>query len=90
MPYIHQDNRTKYDQAIDEIVAELPESSNMALAGDVNFVISSIIKRYLAAMPESYTTMNAMVGALECSKLELYRRTMVPYEDRKIHENGDI
>lgn len=29
-------------------------------------------------------------GALECCKLEFYRRVAVPYEDRKIKLNGDV
>lgn len=31
-----------------------------------------------------------MVGALECAKLELYRRIAIPYEEQKIQENGDV
>jgi hypothetical protein len=31
-----------------------------------------------------------MIGALECAKLELYRRLASPYEDLKIADNGDI
>ena len=30
------------------------------------------------------------MGALECAKLELYRRVAAPYEDVKIMENGDV
>jgi len=30
------------------------------------------------------------IGALECAKLELYRRVAAPYEDTKIAENGDV
>jgi hypothetical protein len=30
-----------------------------------------------------------VVGALECAKLELYRRLAAPYEDQKIKLNGD-
>jgi len=33
---------------------------------------------------------NAIIGALECAKLELYRRVAAPYEDDKIAENGDV
>lgn len=29
-------------------------------------------------------------GALECAKLELYIRIARPYEDAKIHDNGDV
>lgn len=29
-------------------------------------------------------------GAIECAKLEFYRRVAAPYEDKKIAENGDV
>jgi hypothetical protein len=31
-----------------------------------------------------------MVGALECCKLELYRKRIAPYEELKERENGPI
>jgi len=31
-----------------------------------------------------------VIGALEACKLEFYRRAVVPYEDKKIKENGDV
>ena len=31
-----------------------------------------------------------IIGALECIKMELYRRGVSEYEDKKILENGDI
>jgi hypothetical protein len=32
---------------------------------------------------------NSMIGALECCKLELYRRLAAPYEDQVLDANGD-
>jgi len=37
----------------------------------------------------NYTGINDCIGALECAKLELYRRISW-YEDSKIKENGDV
>ena len=37
-----------------------------------------------------YQTLNAIVGSLECCKLEVYRRLASPYEDEKITKNGDV
>jgi hypothetical protein len=31
-----------------------------------------------------------VVGALDCTKDEMYRRLTSPYEDKKIEENGDV
>jgi len=30
------------------------------------------------------------MGALEGAKLEFYRRVVVPYEEKKMKENGDV
>jgi hypothetical protein len=38
----------------------------------------------------SYENFNAVMGALESAKQEYYRRVMVPYEEEKIKQNGDI
>jgi hypothetical protein len=37
-----------------------------------------------------YRRINEVMGALECAKQEFYRRVAVPYEDKKIKENGDV
>jgi hypothetical protein len=40
--------------------------------------------------PLTYQTMNDCLGALEGAKLEFYRRVVVPYEEQKKYENGDV
>jgi len=57
--------------------------------GELNFVITGIIDEYLSG-DFSYQAINDVVGALECAKMELYRRVAAPYEDKKIEENGDV
>ena len=59
-----------------DVLAELREHGthwSPANAGDLNYVI----------------TCNEMMGALECCKLELYRRLVGPYEDEVLEANGD-
>lgn len=58
--------------------------------GELNFSITHLIDRYLRREGVCYSTLNEVIGALECAKLELYRRIAAPYEDRKIQENGDV
>lgn len=81
MPYISQDRRT-------EIVKD-PESF-INNAGDFNYIISALIDNYISKKGKSYAVINEMIGALECAKLELYRRVAAPYEDTKIQQNGDV
>jgi hypothetical protein len=63
-------------------------------AGQLNYCLTQHVLRYLEAQaPDGqpkYLNYNAAIGALECAKLELYRRMVAPYEDRKCKENGDV
>ena len=49
-----------------------------------------LVKDYIARHELSYTSINAAVGALECAKLECYRRIAEPYEDAAKEKNGDV
>lgn len=79
MPYIPEEDR---EQRRPNLPSLKP--------GELNFAITSLVKRYLLDHGTSYTTINAAIGVLECAKLELYRRIAAPYEDTKIIENGDV
>ena len=85
MPYIK--DRGIFDVKINELVKLLTEPEFKP--GNLNYVISSLIWKIFSAKP-SYTLANNLIGAIECVKLEFYRRKVSPYEDEKIKENGDI
>jgi hypothetical protein len=57
--------------------------------GELNYMITLLVTLYLGPKP-NYVKHNSAIGALECAKLELYRRKVAPYEDTKILENGDV
>ena len=78
MPYIKQ----KYREEVHRYGANN--------SGDLNFMITSLCTIYLKQHKYDYATMNEIIGALECAKHEFYRRIIVPYEDKKIKENGDV
>lgn len=59
-------------------------------SGELNFVLAAHIDNYLVNHTVSYTSINDVIGVLECLKLEVYRRIAAPYEDKKISENGDV
>ena len=82
MPYISQDDRIDLFTNDDG-----PEPEH---AGELNCLFTSIIIKYIEQHGLRYSTLNDVIGALECCKLELYRRVIIPYEERKIAENGDI
>jgi hypothetical protein len=56
--------------------------------GDANYVITVLLQE--AFDLTHYSDYNAVIGILECAKLEFYRRAVAPYEDEKIKENGDV
>mgnify|MGYP000959048219 CR=1 FL=1 len=87
MPYITQERR---DMMMSLLQLDTPPQGEYDLtitAGDLNFLITTIC---LATGPSSYADYNELIGMLECCKLELYRRAVAPYEDKKIKENGDV
>ncbi len=60
-------------------------------AGELNYQFTETILGYLNYKGGvSYGNLNEVIGVLECCKLELYRRLAVPYEEKKIIENGDV
>jgi len=80
VPYIDRDARTRLDGG------GRPET-----AGELNYAITRLVDRYLVDRGGlRYAHLNEVVGALECAKLELYRRLAVPYEDEKIRDAGDV
>lgn len=81
MPYIKQEKREAIiNSTFDEIDC----------AGDLNFVFTWFIKRYIKKKGLNYQTINDVIGALVCCKDEFQRRVTGNYEDIKIQENGDV
>lgn len=58
-------------------------------AGELNYVITSILVRYIEHNGLRYQQINDVLGALEGAKLEFYRRVASDYEDVKRGENPD-
>ena len=88
MPYIHPIDRVRLDPWLSE------QPGGLA-AGQLNYVLTKVIQRYLKDIgilqgSVGYSALNEVVGVLECAKLELYRRRIAPYEDKKKEENGDV
>jgi len=85
MPYIDRDSREDIDEQIEGAL----DAAYSAGPGALNYIITRFVRMFLAHHP-SYRDFNDAIGVLECAKLELYRRMVAPYEDRKCAENGDV
>lgn len=73
-----------------KIRIEINQGGQPQTAGELNYFITTKILNYLKMCGISYSSINEVIGVLECAKLELYRRSAAQYEDEKISENGDV
>lgn len=92
MPYITKNYRQELEPLIDALAQKMKEihRDNPAQTRDglMNFTVTEIIAQ---VFPNArYTDMNEIIGFLECCKLEYYRKTASPYEDKKELENGPV
>ena len=90
MPYIKQQRRVVFEEITENIARTFLSNFQELEAGDLNYLFTVIAREYLASKGTSYKHFNDIIGALEGAKLELYRKTVVPYENIKIEENGDV
>lgn len=78
MPYIQQEDRDK-----------ILSGEKYTTPGELNFCFTGVALEYLGDNP-NYQKFNDVIGAIECCKMELYRRKIALYEDEKIQTNGDV
>jgi putative lipoic acid-binding regulatory protein len=96
MPYIKQERRPAFEQAIKNVVEELgaqPGNDTMddSAKGELNYVIYSIVKRYVEQRGMRYHRLQDFInGTLMSCRDELSRRLMSSYEDGAIEKNGDV
>lgn len=86
MPYIKQEDRDNFAFPLVEAINQ----TEIGTPGNLNYLITTLCKKFLSETRESYERHNSIVGVLESAKLEWYRRRVAPYEDVKIDENGDV
>jgi len=59
--------------------------------GELNYIITDECLKYLTRFNKpGYEELNEVIGVLECAKLEMYRRRVAIYEDKKKEANGDV
>lgn len=87
MPYIEKNKRIRYEKGLQEILSILNTVPKENVDGELNYVISMILKNLYQP---NYYNYNRAIGVLESVKQEYYRRVVAPYEDKKIDINGDI
>lgn len=83
MPYISRENRERFGP----LFIDFPP---ILSSGELNYCITMLAGEYLRIHGMSYRSFNAIIGALECAKHELYRRVAADYEDSARGRNGDV
>jgi hypothetical protein len=84
MPYIKKSDRSRFDFYLDAL------NANIISPGEFNYCVSRLAWDMVKRLGGNYAACNTVIGALECAKLELYRRIIAPYENDCIERNGDI
>lgn len=84
MPYIKAERRLLFDEHIDKI------ASNITSGGEINYCIYRICLEFIKKNGLTYDNSMIPFSALSAAQMELYRRVISPYEDKKIAENGDV
>jgi len=91
MPYITQDARWLVDEKIDELVENFRKDIGWGNTGAANYVITRVILGCMKPTDKwNYSSLSDVIKSLECSKLEIYRRLVAPYEDKCIDKNCDL
>jgi len=84
MPYVAGEDQNRVELE--------PTSIRDAMtSGELAFQLTALSDRYLLnGEGLNFQSISEVLGALEATKLELYRRIVAPYEDQKIAINGDV
>lgn len=87
MPYIDQKSRKNIEPELNALLQKLKSIPIEKIDGNINYCICRMLKELYQP---SYYNYNRMMGVITCVQQEVYRRLVVPYEGKKISENGDV
>lgn len=79
MPYLPEEDKTNLDWG-----------ASPSTPGELNYRLTDICLSFMGQTDGRYADYATVVGALECAKLEFYRRALAVYEDSAIEKNGDV
>ncbi len=85
MPYIELKSRPALDDEMEHML-DFIEAAQLT-PGEKNYMLTRMA---IAMTGKRYADHEAVLGRLTAVLLEWWRRVMVPYEDQKIVENGDV
>lgn len=82
MPYVKRSERERLNKIVEEMKRQTVRPN-----GEINYIL---FKYFKDCSPTSYNDIKIYIAELtECGE-EIRRRFLVPHEDKKIEENGDV
>ena len=88
MPYVNRSIRYEFRPYLGPLERFISERGLML--GELNYLITCLVDDYLRVEGLTYSTLNDVIGVLECAKQEVYRRVAAPYEDDKRAKHGEV
>jgi hypothetical protein len=85
MPYLRPIDAGNFNLILDELSLAPPTNP-----GELNYLFTKIALLYFNTQGGRYQQINDILGALQGASNEFYRRVAVPYENKKMIENGDV
>lgn len=85
MPYITNARREDFQDFMEKV-----KELRIDTAGELNYLLTQLMLAYLKQHGENYRILNECIGAIECAKAEFIRRKLIPLEETKCAENGDV
>jgi hypothetical protein len=83
--YIKKDSRNKFQYFTDTM-----HKLEIRDADELSYLLTLLMHEYLNSKPESTNMYSEAIGALEITKLELFRRHAALLGNEKLKENGDV
>ncbi len=85
MPYV---NKGRKDALFNDNLDDF--NDNRENSGELNYMITTYLIEYVQRHGLCYQTLNDISGAMTECLAEFRRRVIVPYEIKKIKQNGDV
>jgi len=87
MPYIKKEQRPLYADEIQHF--ETFHAAEIS-AGELNYFITSLLHAVIKKQGLKYEVLNKVMGVIHCIDKSLTATVILPYEDTKILENGNV
>ena len=86
MPYI----KPRLRRCLANIVDAMDKHVEGLSAGELNYLITTMLHKWLAVVNLDYGDVNEVIGVLECAKASLIETVLIPYEKDKMKQNGNV